>query len=98
MLSSNHFIPNSYVKREFSKHALKRSCQRAISQDCIRLVKVLGLREFDGKGGIRCTMTSCVIEKLRLVLGSTQKLEALKGVYVVISTTDETVITVGHLH
>lgn len=83
-------------KREFSKHALKRGCQRGISPMSVLLVKAFGEREFDGQGGIRYLMTSSAVADLRRVVGSTQKVDALAGVYAVVSATDETVITVGH--
>lgn len=86
----------SSTKREFSKHALKRGCQRGISALSVRLVKAFGEREFDGMGGIRYFMTSDAVNNLRRVVGSTQQVDALSGIYAVISATDDTVITVGH--
>lgn len=90
------FEPNSLVKKTFSKHAQKRSCQRGISNLCIPLVLTFGEREFDGRGGIRYLMTTNSINRLRCVVGTTQQVENLAGVYAVLSTEDQTIITVGH--
>jgi hypothetical protein len=86
----------SHRKHVLSKHASKRASQRGISPMGVRLVKAFGEKEFDGRGGIRYLMTSSAISDLRRVVGSTQQVDALAGVYAVVSATDETVITVGH--
>lgn len=95
-LGNANFESIARAKREFSKHALKRGCQRGISPMSVRLVKAFGEREFDGQGGVRYLMTSSAVANLRRVVGSTQQVDALTGVYAVVSATDETVITVGH--
>jgi hypothetical protein len=91
-----NFESNANVKRKLSKHAQKRCCQRGIPQLSLRLVTAFGEKEHDNMGAIRYLMTSNSIEDLRRVVGSTQQVDALKGVYAVVSATDNTVITVGH--
>lgn len=91
-----YFEPSSRSKQVLSKHAQKRGCQRGIPQLSIPLVLAYGEREFDGRGGIRYLMTSDSIASLRRVVGSTQQVDALAGVYAVVSAEDQTVITVGH--
>lgn len=95
-ISNETYQSTSSAKREFSKHALKRGRQRGISALSVRLVKAFGEQEFDGMGGIRYFMTSSAVNNLRQVVGSTQQVDALTGVYAVVSATDDTVITVGH--
>lgn len=87
---------NALTKRKSSKHALKRGCQRGISPHSVRLITAFGEKEHDGKGGIRYLMTSNAIANLRRVVGSTQQVDALQGVYAVVSADEATVITVGH--
>lgn len=93
-----HYQPASSAKREFSKHALKRVRQRGLSAFSVRLITAFGEMEFDGKGGIRYFMTATAVDNLRRVVGSTQQVDALSGVYAVVSATDDIVITVCHRH
>lgn len=95
-IGNANYLSASSAKREFSKHALKRGCQRGISPLSVRLVKAFGERKFDGMGGVLYLMTTAAINNLRQVVGSTQQVDALSGVYAVVSATDGTVITVGH--
>ena len=79
-----------------SRHAEKRGQQRCIDNATLPLVLAYGQREFDGQGGIRYLMTADSIASLRRAVGHTQRIDALTGVYAVVSTEDSTVITVGH--
>lgn len=79
-----------------SLHASKRAQQRCIDKTSLPLVLAYGKREFDGQGGIRYLMTSDSIASLRRAVGQTQRVDALAGVYAVVSAEDSTVITVGH--
>ena len=97
-IGNANYQPTSSAKRQFSKHALKRVRQRGLSAFSVRLVTAFGEMEFDGKGGIRYFMTANAIDNLRRVVGSTQQVDALSGVYAVVSATDDTLITVGHRH
>ena len=63
---------------------------------CIPLLVAYGVPEHDGRGGIRYLMTVHAIESIERVVGHTAKLERLRGMYVVVSTDDKAVITVGH--
>lgn len=54
--------------------------------------------EHDNRGGIRYLMTNKALDNLRRVVGNSQKVEALAGVYAVVSATDSTIITVAHRH
>jgi|AntAceMinimDraft_12_1070368.scaffolds.fasta_scaffold63385_2 hypothetical protein len=97
MVFSNAYIePMARSKKELSIHAKKRISQRGISSLSVPLVKAFGQEEFDGRGGIRYLMTSSSIKNLCRVVGFTQKVDALEGVYIVVSAADGTVITVGH--
>ncbi len=70
----------------------------SVTQECARAALVLayGQREFDGQGGIRYLMTADSIASLRRAVGHTQRVDALAGVYAVVSAEDSTLITVGH--
>ena len=95
-IGNANFESTARAKRESSTHALKRGCQRGISPLSVRLITAFGEKEHDGRGGIRYLMTSNAIANLRRVVGSTQQVDALQGVYAVVSSDDTTVITVGH--
>ena len=80
-----------------TRHAQKRSAQRGFSRDSVELIRTFGERSYDGQGGIRCLMTVASVERLRGVLGHSQRLEALAGAYLVFSADDDAVvITAGH--
>jgi len=79
-----------------SQHANWRAQQRGIDKTALPLPLAYGQREFDGKGGIRYLMTSDSLETLSRAVGRTKQVEALAGVYAVVSATDQTVITMGH--
>lgn len=79
-----------------SQHAEKRAQQRCIDKTSLPPVLAYGQREFDGQGGIRYLMTADSIASLRRAVGHTQRVEALAGVYAVVSAEDSTLITVGH--
>lgn len=91
-----YFESKATARRQLSKHAQKRGCQRGISELSIPLITAYGEKEHDGKGGIRYLMTSAAIANLRRVVGFTQQVEALQNMYAVVSTDGSTVITVGH--
>lgn len=91
-----HYLPTSRTKRELSRHAQQRCKDRGFSQASAALVVAFGEREYDNRGGIRYLMTAEAIEKLRRVVGRTQQVDALAGVYAVVSATDQTVITMAH--
>lgn len=91
-----HFQAKSRTKREMSLHAQKRGCQRGIPPGSVDLVVAFGVPEHDNRGGIRYLMTGKAIANLRRVVGNSQKVDALAGIYAVVSATDSTIITVGH--
>lgn len=97
--TNTNFERTSLRKKErLSVHAKKRCSQRGISPESVRLVKAFGEPEFDGRGGVRYLMTAEAMARLALVVGRTQKLDALAGMYVVVSADDETVITTSFRH
>lgn len=79
-----------------SRHALKRAQQRGLEQSALPLLLAYGHKEYDGKGGVRYLMTDAAIQNLSRVVGWTKQVEALAGVYAVLSVDDQTVITMGH--
>lgn len=79
-----------------SRHASKRAQQRGIDRASVPLVLAYGEREFDGQGGIRYLMTRSAVDMLQRAVGRSPRVEALAGVYAVVSADDQTVITVGH--
>lgn len=97
-VGNTHFEPKSRTKREMSLHARKRGRQRGITPFAANLVVAFGEDEHDNRGGIRYTMTEKAMDNLRKVVGHSQKLEALAGVYVVVSAAESTIITVAHRH
>jgi len=98
-IGNAHYVPKSRTKREMSLHAHKRGCQRGISPGSANLVVAFGQAEHDNRGGIRYLMTAAALENLRREVGNSQKVDALAGVYVVVSATDPTtIITVAHRH
>lgn len=97
-IGNAHIEPKSRMKRELSLHAQKRGCQRGIPPGSVNLVVAFGEPEYDNRGGIRYLMTDKALDSLRRVVGNSQKVEALAGVYAVVSATDSTIITVAHRH
>lgn len=93
---NHHYEAKRRPRPALSRHAGKRAQQRGIDQSAAALVVAYGKREFDGRGGVRYLMTRESIESLRRVVGTTQQVEALAGVYAVVSAEDDTVITLGH--
>jgi hypothetical protein len=97
-ISSNaSLISNRSERIKNSKHAEKRCQQRGISVASIPLIKAFGEFMYDGRGAIRYSMTKSAMEHLLLLCGRTAKLEALRGVYIVESISDFTIITVAHI-
>lgn len=92
------FEPNRYRNTSTSRHAEKRAQQRGIHKSVLPLLFAYGQREYDGQGGVRYLMTAASLDNLRRAVGRTQQVEALAGVYAVVSTDDQTVITMGHRH
>lgn len=84
-------------RASMSNHADKRAQLRGIDKAALPLLLAYGHREFGGRGGIRYLMTAESLEALSRAVGST-KVEALAGVYAVVSAVDQTVITMGHRH
>jgi len=95
-IGNHHYEPTSRIKREMSLHAQKRASQRGISEAAAALVIAFGEREHDNHGGVRYLMTPKALDALRRAVGSTQKVEALAGVYAVVSTDGQTIITLAH--
>ncbi|CAG2159424.1 hypothetical protein [Cupriavidus numazuensis] len=96
--SNPGFESTRYRRTSMSRHADKRAQQRGIDKVVLPLLLGYGQREFDGKGGVSCLMTATSLNTLSRVVGRTKQVEALAGVYVVVSTEDHTVITMGHRH
>lgn len=94
--SNHHFVSDRSRRLKVSRHAAKRAQQRGINQAALGLLLAYGCREFDGQGGIRYLMTDSAMKSVYRLFGHTKQLEALAGVYAVISAEDETVITTGH--
>ncbi|WP_145956426.1 DUF4258 domain-containing protein [Burkholderia pseudomallei] len=83
-------------RASMSNHADKRAQQRGIDKTALPLLLAYGQREFDGRGGIRYLMTSDALAALSRAVGRTKQVEALAGVYAIVSAEDQTVITMGH--
>lgn len=96
--SNFNYEPSRRRRATLSRHADKRAQQRGIAHASVPLVLAYGKREFDGRGGVRYLMTEDSVASLRRAVGTTQQVEALAGVYAVVSAVDETVITIGHRH
>lgn len=97
-IGNAHYLPTSRMKRELSRHAHKRGCQRGIPPGSAALVIAFGEIEYDNHGGMRYLMTPTALENLRRVVGNSPKVDALAGVYAVVSATDPTIITLAHRH
>lgn len=96
-MDTNHYFEAArYRRATMSRHADKRAQQRAIDKVALPLLLAYGEREFDGKGGIRYLMTATALATLRRAVGHTKQVEALAGVYAVVSAENQTVITMGH--
>lgn len=96
--SNHHYEATRSRRAAFSRHAGKRAQQRGIDQGAVPLLLAYGHKEHDGIGGIRYLMTDDALASLRRAVGHTKQVEALAGVYVVVSSEDDTVITIGHRH
>lgn len=94
--SNQNFQSSNRRISQLSRHAEKRAQQRCIDKASLPLVLAYGQREFDGQGGIRYLMTADSIAYLRRAVGHTQRVDALAGVYAIVSAEDSTLITVGH--
>ena len=92
------FDSNRLRKTSTSRHAEKRAQQRGIDKCVLPILLAYGQREYDGEGGIRYLMTTASLSRLRRAVGHTQQVEALAGIYAVVSAADEKVITIGHRH
>lgn len=91
------FESNKFKRAIMTRHAHKRSAQRGFTRDSVELIRTFGERCHDGQGGIRCLMTRAAVDRLVVVLGRSQQLEALAGAYVVVSADDDAVvITASH--
>lgn len=94
---SNQGFESSRQRRAaLSRHACKRAQQRGIDQAALPLLLAYGQREYDGNGAVRYLMTAESLSNLTRVVGRTKHVEALAGVYAVVSAEDNTIITVGH--
>lgn len=96
MHTNNYFENARYRRASMSRHADKRAQQRGIDKVALPLLLAYGEREFDGKGGIRYLMTATSLATLRRAVGHTKQVEALAGVYAVVSAENQTVVTMGH--
>lgn len=95
--SNAHYVPSRRQKIELSRHAAKRSQQRAIPSEAVPLLLAYGERSHDGRGGVRYMMTRTSLAAVARAVGHSQRLDALAGAYAVVSADDErAVITVGH--
>lgn len=92
------FESNRYRNTSTSLHAEKRAQQRGINKSVLPLLLAYGRREYDGHGGVRYLMTAASVANLCRAVGRTEQVEALAGVYAVVSAEDQTVITMGHRH
>lgn len=95
-VGNSQYLPTARVKREMSLHAQKRGRQRGMQPRTAELVVLFGEKEHDNRGGVRFLMTARAIEDLRGVVGNNQKVDALAGIYAVVSATGPTIITVAH--
>lgn len=94
--SNEGFEPVRRRRVAMSRHADKRAQQRGIDKGALPLLMAYGDSKYDGNGGIRYEMTNTALNNLRRVVGHTQQVEALAGVYAVVSVDDQTIITMGH--
>jgi hypothetical protein len=94
--SNQAFESTRYRRASISHHADKRAQQRGIDKAVLPLLLAYGQREFDGKGCIRYMMTSDALDTLCRAVSRTKQVQALAGVYAVVSVEDQTVVTMGH--
>lgn len=95
--SNVNYISTRDERIRMSRHAKKRCQQRGGNEGQIPLIKAFGEPEHDGLGAIRYIMTETAMQRLYRACGYGKKLEKLKGMYIVVSHEDGTVITVAHL-
>ena len=87
----------SLGREHLTRHANRRAQQRAMSRDCVPLIKAFGRRSYDGRGGVTYLMTWDSVDLLIRALGRIPAIERLEGVYVVLDADNENaVITIGH--
>jgi len=95
--SNVHYMPSRRQKIELSRHAAKRSQQRAIPSVALPLLLAYGERSHDGRGGVRYLMTRSSLAAVARAVSRSQRRDTLAGAYAVVSADDErAVITVGH--
>ena len=98
-MHTNISFESKRIKRAtMTLHARKRSAQRAVSSDCIDLIRAFGEPIRAGHGAVRYLMTEAVVDRLSNTLGHFQRLDTLKGAYIVVSEETNAVITVAHSH
>lgn len=93
---TEQFEPTQRSYKSVSRHAAKRAQQRGIDSVALPLLLAYGQREYDGNGAVRYLMTAASLDSLSRAVGRTKQVDALAGVYAVVSTEDQTVITMGH--
>lgn len=96
--SNASYLPNREEKIRISRHAKTRCRQRGGKEIHVPLIKNFGEASYDGKGAKRYCMTRAAMNSLYRALGHTKQMEALEGLYIVLSHDDNTVITYGHLY
>ena len=94
--SNQGFESSRHRRAAMSRHACKRAQQRGIDHAALPLLLAYGQREYDGCGAVRYLMTAESLSNLTRAVGRTKHVEALAGVYAVVSAEDDTIITVGH--
>jgi len=94
--SNEGYVSHRECRATVSRHAAKRAQQRGVDQSTLPLLMAYGTQEHDGKGGIRYLMTDAALQDLSRVVGRTKQIEALAGVYAVVSIDNQTIITMGH--
>jgi len=85
------------IGRKYTKHALKRSNQRGVSEIAIEYLLENGRSKYDGRGGVVHFLNK---KEKKYINKNDQKvfkdLEKFKNLYVVTSSTSGEIITVGH--
>ena len=82
-----------------SKHANIRMRQRGISRNIIDIVETFGKPQHDNQGGIRVMIPKKRVQILEKKFPYLKPvLEKALGVYLVLSSTDHTIVTVGHYY
>lgn len=82
-----------------TNHAKQRLQQRGINDQMIEVIENFGITKYDNKGGVRMMIPkNRILELMKKQPTIKSLLEQVKGIYLVLSAHDHSLVTVGHYY